>query len=96
MVVTVINSSGDKSPDFCLYDPLQVRAQGFRGKGSLPAHGVTVSRHRCTLAERGRQKLWWAALYNCSRDVQTDGSHVVVQSSNTLMYNAIVAHFILM
>lgn len=52
-VVMVINLSGDKSPDFCLYDPRRDRARN-PGKGSLPAHGVTASRPRCSPDVDGR------------------------------------------
>lgn len=52
-VVMVINLSGDKSPDFCLYDSRRDRARN-PGKGSLPAHGVTTSRPRCSPDVDGR------------------------------------------
>lgn len=38
-VVTVINSSGDKSPDFCLYDPRQRRRVRPAGSGERVTSG---------------------------------------------------------
>jgi len=40
---------------------------GIRGRGSLPAHGVTASRPRCTPGGHERQKLWVGLLYSVAR-----------------------------